>query len=125
MKNGTDIMVDEELLLRIRDAEAQAKKIIEDAGKKRQEMIRQAMAEAMKTEEKELNDLRKRLDAEAKKEEKKIEEERNALLAEGLKETERIRKAAEKNAEKALGFLRANLENVLKGRKNVLSGKNV
>ena len=118
-------MVDEELLLRIRDAEAQAKKIIGDAEKKRQEMIKQAEAEAAKLEEKELNDFRKRLDAEAKKEEKKIEEERNALLAEGPKEAERIRKTAEKNAEKALGFLRANLENVLKGRKNVLSGKNV
>ncbi len=114
--------MDEELLLKIKNAELQAKKIIEDAEKGKQEMLKQAETEAAKLEEKEASEYQKQLAAEAKKHEKKIEGEREALLAEGLKGQENIKKSSEKNIPKAMEFVAKNFDNTFKGKKNVLSG---
>ncbi len=113
--------MDEELLLKIKNAELQAKKIIEDAEKRKQEMLKQAETESAKLEEREATEYQKQLAAEAKKQEKRIEEEREVLLAEGLKGQENARKSGEKNIPKALDYVTKNFDIILKGKKNVLS----
>ncbi len=94
-----------EILDEIRNAEKKASSIVESAKKRGEEIIKEAVNEAKKLEELEINKYYQELEEIFIKEMETIKKEAAAIVGDGNKNAMRLRKKSESNHSKALEFL--------------------
>ena len=94
-----------EILDEIRNAEKKANNIVESAKKSKEETIKEAVNEAKRLEESEINKYAKELEGMFLKDNEAIKKEALAIIEEGNRKALRLRKKSESGRENVIEFL--------------------
>lgn len=114
----------EEILIEIKKAEERAAAAVENAQKRKAEIIHDAESEAARMKKTELEKFRKELDHQASRDAEKIAKKTGAVISEAGTEAQKLGRIDKKKADEARALLKKEFEALLRG-KYVLSGKDV
>ncbi len=108
-------MMNQELLEEIKKAEKDANRIVENAEKRKNEIILESGRNARTLEEKEMERLKKDAEQQIRLYEEKAERGMERFLSEKKAETEQMKKASAKRVEKAVEILKKEFHDFLGG----------
>lgn len=114
----------EDILLQIRQAEEQARVIVEEAEKEKAAIIRDAEIEAGRLREKELAAFQSQVEARVREAEHSAVQEAARIVEKAQAESQKLRTVGQAKRDEALALLKKEWSALLRGNAHVLPGKN-